>query len=83
MGRRGELVNLAGREQSTDLVSSLLKERESYIPLRVSRAEGSDGPSYSTVYDCGTSHPHLSGNILFLSQSFVHLKQFAVFFSFL
>ncbi|TRZ02217.1 hypothetical protein DNTS_030442 [Danionella cerebrum] len=60
IGRRGELVNLAGREQCTDLVSSLLKERESYIPLRVSRAEGSDGPSYSTVYDCGTSHPHLS-----------------------
>lgn len=37
MDRTGELVNLAEREQSTDLVSSLLKERESYIPLRVSR----------------------------------------------
>ncbi|KAI2661567.1 Signal transducer and activator of transcription 1 [Labeo rohita] len=36
----GELVNLAERAQSTDLVSSLLKERESYIPLRVSRGEG-------------------------------------------
>lgn len=36
MDRTGELVNLAERAQSTDLVSSLLKERESYIPLRVS-----------------------------------------------
>jgi len=37
MDRTGELVNLAERAQSTDLVCSLLKERESYIPLRVSR----------------------------------------------
>lgn len=37
MDRTGELVNLAERAQSTDLVSSLLKERESYVPLRVSR----------------------------------------------
>lgn len=37
MDRTGELVNLAERAQSTALVCSLLKERESYIPLRVSR----------------------------------------------
>ncbi|XP_056093436.1 uncharacterized protein C22orf15 isoform X2 [Rhinichthys klamathensis goyatoka] len=37
MDRTGELVNLAERAQSTDLVCSLLKERESYIPLRVSQ----------------------------------------------
>lgn len=37
MDRMGELVNLVERAQSTDLISSLLKERESYIPLRVSR----------------------------------------------
>ncbi len=37
MDRMGELVNLEERALSTDLISSLLKERESYIPLRVSR----------------------------------------------
>ncbi|XP_051758644.1 uncharacterized protein C22orf15 [Ctenopharyngodon idella] len=60
MDRTGELVNLAERAQSTDLVSSLLKERESYIPLRVSRGEGSEGLKYSAVYDFGTSYPELA-----------------------
>ncbi|XP_056093435.1 uncharacterized protein C22orf15 isoform X1 [Rhinichthys klamathensis goyatoka] len=60
MDRTGELVNLAERAQSTDLVCSLLKERESYIPLRVSRGEGSEGPKYSAVYDFGTSYPELA-----------------------
>ncbi|KAK7146166.1 hypothetical protein R3I93_013799 [Phoxinus phoxinus] len=62
MDRTGELVNLTERAQSTDLVCSLLKERESYIPLRVSRGEGSEGPKYSAVYDFGTSYPELAGN---------------------
>ncbi|XP_077080159.1 uncharacterized protein C22orf15 [Siphateles boraxobius] len=60
MDRTGELVNLAERAQSTDLVCSLLKERESYIPLRVSRGEGSEGPKYSAAYDFGTSYPELA-----------------------
>ncbi|XP_067268703.1 uncharacterized protein C22orf15 isoform X1 [Pseudorasbora parva] len=59
MDRTGELVNLAEKAQSTDLASSLLKERESYIPLRVYRVEGSEGPKYSAVYDFGTSYPEL------------------------
>ncbi|KAI7797715.1 hypothetical protein IRJ41_019599 [Triplophysa rosa] len=37
MDRDGKLMNLTERAQSTDLVSSVLKERETYIPVRVSR----------------------------------------------
>ncbi|XP_051951077.1 uncharacterized protein C22orf15-like [Xyrauchen texanus] len=60
MDRMGELVNLTEKGQSTDLISSLLKERESYIPLRVSRGEGIEGPKYSAVYgDFGKSYPEL------------------------
>ncbi|XP_051509744.1 uncharacterized protein C22orf15-like [Myxocyprinus asiaticus] len=61
MDMMGELVNLTEKAQSTDLISSLLKERESYIPLRVSRGEGTEGPKYSAVYgDFGTSYPELA-----------------------
>ncbi|XP_056320488.1 uncharacterized protein C22orf15 isoform X1 [Danio aesculapii] len=60
MDRMGELVNLAERAKSTDLVSSLLKERESYVPLRVSRGEGCEAPKYSAVFDFGTSYPELA-----------------------
>ncbi|XP_057213240.1 uncharacterized protein LOC130568418 isoform X3 [Triplophysa rosa] len=37
MDRDGKLMNLTERAQSTDLVSSVLKERETYIPVRVSQ----------------------------------------------
>lgn len=37
MDRNGKLMNLTERAQSTDLVTSVLKERETYIPVRVSR----------------------------------------------
>nr|XP_055023993.1 uncharacterized protein CXorf65 homolog [Misgurnus anguillicaudatus] len=59
MDRDGKLMNLTERVQSIDLVSSVLKERETYIPVRVSR-EGTEGPKYSAVFDYGTSHPELA-----------------------
>ncbi|XP_057213239.1 uncharacterized protein CXorf65 homolog isoform X2 [Triplophysa rosa] len=57
MDRDGKLMNLTERAQSTDLVSSVLKERETYIPVRVSRAEG---PKYSAIFEYGTCHPELA-----------------------
>ncbi|XP_051964150.1 uncharacterized protein C22orf15-like [Xyrauchen texanus] len=60
MDRMGELMNLNEKAQSTDLISSLLKERASYIPVRVSRGEGTEGPKYSAVSGFGTSYPELA-----------------------
>lgn len=37
MDMNGKLMNLTEIAQSTDLVTSVLKERETYIPVRVSR----------------------------------------------
>ncbi|XP_056586039.1 uncharacterized protein CXorf65 homolog [Triplophysa dalaica] len=59
MDRDGKLMNLTERAQSTDLVSSVLKERETYIPVCVTRV-GSEGPKYSAIFEYRTCHPELA-----------------------
>ncbi|KAL7828560.1 hypothetical protein SRHO_G00321940 [Serrasalmus rhombeus] len=61
MDRTGELMNLTESERSTDLLSTLLRDRQSYILICVSRIEGSEDLHYSTIHDgdTGNSNPEL------------------------
>ncbi|XP_062861082.1 uncharacterized protein LOC134323488 [Trichomycterus rosablanca] len=69
MDQNGELVNLMKRECSVDPVSTLLKDRHSYIVVCVSRAEGSEELQYSAVHDgnLGKTHPELEAILKQLS----------------
>ncbi|XP_034161372.1 uncharacterized protein LOC117597593 [Pangasianodon hypophthalmus] len=61
LDRTGEIVHLMEMEHSVDLVSTLLKGRQSYIVLSVSRSEGSEELQYSAVHDgdLRKSHPEV------------------------
>ncbi|GAA6068076.1 uncharacterized protein LOC125146210 isoform X1, partial [Tachysurus ichikawai] len=54
-------MHLMEMEHSMDPVSTLLKGRQSYIVLNVSRANGSEELQYSAVHDgdLKKSHPEL------------------------
>ncbi|XP_030621114.1 uncharacterized protein C22orf15 [Chanos chanos] len=61
MDKTGELVNLSEKEQSVHLASTLLKERQIYILIRVSRSNSTDGHKYYPLLsDLGRSHPELA-----------------------
>ncbi|KAF4071942.1 hypothetical protein AMELA_G00268700 [Ameiurus melas] len=61
LDRTGEIMHLMEMEHSDDLVSTLLKGRQSYIVLSVSRSEGSEELQYSAVHDgdLRKSHPEV------------------------
>ncbi|KAF5894953.1 hypothetical protein DAT39_015345, partial [Clarias magur] len=61
MERTGEMVHLVEMEHSVDLASTLLKNRQSYIVLSVSRSEGSEELQYAAVHDgdLRKSHPEV------------------------
>ncbi|XP_036418707.1 uncharacterized protein LOC118802311 isoform X2 [Colossoma macropomum] len=48
MNRTGELMNLTESEHSTDLLSTLLRDRQSYILICI---EGNEDLHYSTIHD--------------------------------
>ncbi|XP_048838742.1 uncharacterized protein C22orf15 [Brienomyrus brachyistius] len=57
----GELVSLSGRERSAEPASTLLKDRHSYVLVRVIPMEGTEGNrSESLLCDVGKSHPALA-----------------------
>uniref|UniRef100_A0A8C9SVD0 Uncharacterized protein n=1 Tax=Scleropages formosus TaxID=113540 RepID=A0A8C9SVD0_SCLFO len=58
----GELANLSERELSTDPAGSVLRDRHSYVLIRVTRSEGAVGCKYEPLlYDLDKSHPSLAG----------------------
>ncbi|KAF7698854.1 hypothetical protein HF521_003596 [Silurus meridionalis] len=69
LDRTGEIVHLMELEQSREFISTLLKSRQSYIVLIVSRSEGSEEVQYSAVHDgdLRKSHPELEAMLRKLS----------------
>ncbi|KAK3549057.1 hypothetical protein QTP70_029642 [Hemibagrus guttatus] len=61
LDRTGELMHLMGVEHSMDLANTLLKGRQSYFVVSVSRSEDSEELQYSAVHDgdLRKSHPEL------------------------
>ncbi|XP_019908028.2 uncharacterized protein C22orf15 isoform X2 [Esox lucius] len=61
MDRTGELIQLSDKEQSMERASSLMKERNSYILIRICRGNGTDGPKYVPLLNnLGKSNPELA-----------------------
>ncbi|XP_018587089.1 uncharacterized protein C22orf15 [Scleropages formosus] len=65
----GELANLSERELSTDPAGSVLRDRHSYVLIRVTRSEGAVGCKYEPLlYDLDKSHPSLAERLRRLSK---------------
>lgn len=61
MDRSGELMNLNEREQSVEHARCLLRERQTYILLRVCSEDGTEGLKYvSLLNNLGRCHPELA-----------------------
>ncbi|XP_021476935.1 uncharacterized protein C22orf15 isoform X1 [Oncorhynchus mykiss] len=61
MDRTGELVNLSVKEKSMEQASSLMKERHSYVLIRICRGDGTEGQKYVPLLnDLDKSHPELA-----------------------
>ncbi|KAL4660340.1 hypothetical protein GN956_G452 [Arapaima gigas] len=57
----GELANLSEREPSLELACSVLRDRHSYVLIRVTRAEGVTGCKYEPLLrDLDKTHPALA-----------------------
>ncbi|XP_066545781.1 uncharacterized protein C22orf15 isoform X2 [Amia ocellicauda] len=57
----GELVNFSERQSSQEYASSFLKERHSYILIKVTKGEGSEGNKYeSLLLNLGKSYPEVA-----------------------
>ncbi|XP_071209589.1 uncharacterized protein C22orf15-like [Salvelinus alpinus] len=60
MDRTGELVNLSEKEKSMEQASSLMKERHSYVLIRIC-SDGTEAQKYVPLLnDLGKSHPELA-----------------------
>ncbi|XP_014015899.1 uncharacterized protein C22orf15 [Salmo salar] len=61
MDRTGELVNLSEKEKSMEQASSMMKERHSYVLIRICRGDGTEGQKYVPLLnDLSKSSPELA-----------------------
>ncbi|KAG9354653.1 hypothetical protein JZ751_001366 [Albula glossodonta] len=59
--KTGDLVNLSEREQSVERANCLLRDRHSYILIRVIRGDGMEGHKYEPLLkDLGKNYPELA-----------------------
>ncbi|XP_035291921.1 uncharacterized protein C22orf15 isoform X2 [Anguilla anguilla] len=59
--KTGELVNLSDREQSAERANYLLRERHTYVLIRVTRGDGTEGHKYEPLLkDLGKNYPELA-----------------------
>lgn len=61
MDKTGELVNLSDKEQSAERANCLLRDRHTYILIRVTRGDGIETHKYEPLLkDLGKNHPELA-----------------------
>ncbi|KAJ8263304.1 hypothetical protein COCON_G00157610 [Conger conger] len=59
--KTGELVNLSDREQSAERANYLMRDRHTYILIRVIRGDGTEGHKYEPLLrDLGKNYPELA-----------------------